>query len=777
MFPPFLRRLVVPALMIALVGLGSTNVSWAQKKKAGPPPASGAPTLDFPLPLGCQRGVAQEMILTGTNLLPAAQLWTGFPAKVEFLEDEKLTSEGKAKVRVTAPAETPLGLYPIRLAAEGGLSNLRLFAVDDLPQFVENGANSDKAKPQAVPIPCVVGGRIEADKNDYYSITVKPGERLSFEILGRRLGSPIDPCLSIYGGKTAREIAHDNDSPGCQGDPRISYTFKEGGEYLIEVRDVLGRGGLDYVYRLRIGDFPLATAPVPMAGKAGSKVQVQFAGPMVEGVKPVDVAVPTGPIGSVVWVAPKAGGVSGWPVGLVISNVEEIIEKEPNPKAEQATRLPFPGGATGRFLMGDEVDTYVVSLKKGQKVAIEAQTLEWGSPSLVYFVVKNAKGGADLAKSNPMLVPPLDQRLEFTPPDDGDYLIEMQHLLYQTGPSETYHLSVRPVTPSFEVVLAVDKAESAAGAIAPLPFSVVRKNYTGPLEIRVQGSEAANVTKLTGSQNAGLLLIPSKDVAEIGARGVIIEAKGIIDGQPVTALAHAKPTLSKALADLPFLPSDVATTVVVGVKGKAPFSLIAKLDAADTMAGSTPTVTITAKRAEGFNEEIAINPPVGLPANVGAKVTTIPKDKTETKFPLDVNAKAALGEYFLLISGKAKIEKRDVVSDPAVLQLIISPPFDFSAGSKDVKLVPGGKAKINFKVVRKGAFKGPIAVDFKNLPTDVTAEKAMLTAEQTSVDVELTAGAKAAPVERLELEIVAVVTGTPNLFRAAPPVTLTIGKK
>ncbi len=449
---PLGRRILLPAIAFVVFSFGSSHVSWAQKKKGVPLTPSGAPVLNFSLPLGCQRGVTQELILTGTNIVPAAQFWTGFPAKVEMPADDKLTGDGKVKVLLTAPAETPLGLYPVRILCPGGLSNMRLFAVDELPQAIDNDANHDKAKPQEIATPCVVAGRTDTDVSDYFRIKVKPGERLSFEILGRRLGSPIDPLISLHGGKFLREIAHDNDSPGCQSDPRLSYTFKEGGDYLVEVRDVLGRGGPDFVYRLRIGDFPLATAPVPMAAKAGSKVQVNFAGTFVDGVKPVDVVVPNEPAGSVVWVAPKAGGQSGWPVPLIVSDVEEIVEKEPNQNAAQATRLPFPGGATGRFTPGDEADVYAVALKKGQKIAAEVQSLEWGSPTLVYLAIKNSKTGAELVKSNPTAPSPGDQRIEFTAADDGDILIEIQHLLYQGGPVESYHLSVRPVTPSIDVI-------------------------------------------------------------------------------------------------------------------------------------------------------------------------------------------------------------------------------------------------------------------------------------------------------------------------------------
>jgi hypothetical protein len=776
MISPLRRRLLVPAFASVILCFGVGHDSWAQKKKPAPV-QSGTPTLNFALPLGCQRGAVQEVIFTGSNIAPAVQFWAAFPCINEILPDEKLAAEGKVKVLLAAPAETPIGLYPIRILSAAGLTNMRLFAVDELPQIVDNGANHDKAKPQEVSAPCVVAGRTDVDVSDFYKISVKAGQRLSFEILGRRLGSPIDPLISLYGSKSLHEIAHDNDSPGSQGDPRLRHTFKEAGDYLIEVRDVLGRGGADFVYRLRIGDFPLATVPVPMAAKAGSRVQVNFAGKHVEGVKPVEVAVPNEPAGSVVWVVPKAGGPSGWPVPLVVSDIDEIVEQEPNQNAGEATRLPMPGGATGRFMPGDLVDDYVVSLKKGQKIAVEAQTLEWGSPTLAYLTVKNAKSGADLAKSNPMAPSPADQRLEYTAAEDGDVIIEVQHLLYQGGPAEAYHLSVRPVAPSLEVILASEKAEAAAGALSALPFTVVRKNFAGPVEVRVRGGDDSTVAKLKPSQNAGVLLFPSQTGTPLGARFVAIEATAVIGGKTVSVPAHARPSVSKALADLVFPPLDLPTKITVAIKGKAPFTLAARLEPADASPGSAPSLIVTATREPGFTEEIIINPPVGLPANAGAKVTPIAKDKNETKFPLDINAKVAAGEYYLLITGKSKADKREVISDPALLPLLITAPFDLAVEPTTLDLAPGAKAKVTVKATRKHGYKGAIAVEIKNLPAKVTGGKGSLNADQNSIDLELAAAADASPVDRAELELVGSATALNNLQRTGPVVVLRIAKK
>src|SRR5262249_52907289 len=158
--------------------------------------------------------------------------------------------------------DAPIGFHALRLATKHGISNLRLFCIDDLPQIMESDANHSKATAQPVPVPCVVVGRADAEQSDFFKISVKAGQRLSMEILGRRLGSPFDPQISVIDPRVQRELAYSNDAPGLQTDARLTHTFKQAGDYLIEIRDVMYRGGPDYWYRLRLGDFPCATTPI-----------------------------------------------------------------------------------------------------------------------------------------------------------------------------------------------------------------------------------------------------------------------------------------------------------------------------------------------------------------------------------------------------------------------------------------------------------------------------------------------------------------------------------
>src|SRR5262249_11254648 len=153
-----------------------------------------APVLRPVVPLGMQRGTTLELTLTGSNLAEPTALWTSFPAKVTFPTDANNGKDNaKLRVRLAVPADAPLDFHSLRLTTARGISNLRLFCIDDLPQVMETDSNRSKSTAQAVPVPCVVVGKADAEVNDYFKISVKAGQRVSFEVLGRRLGSLFDP--------------------------------------------------------------------------------------------------------------------------------------------------------------------------------------------------------------------------------------------------------------------------------------------------------------------------------------------------------------------------------------------------------------------------------------------------------------------------------------------------------------------------------------------------------------------------------------------------------
>jgi hypothetical protein len=614
-----------------------------------------------------QRGTTLELTLTGSNLADPTALWTSFPAKVTFPTDANNGKDNaKLRVRLEVPKDAPLGFHSVRLATTRGMSNLRLFCIDDLPQVLETDNNRTKSTAQAVPIPCVVVGKADTEVNDYFKISVKAGQRVSFEVLGRRLGSAFDPQLTLYDAHTGHELpgGHSNDAPGLQTDPRLTYVFKEAGDYLVEIRDATYRGGDDFYYRLRMGDFPCATAPVPMAARRGSQVAVTFAGPHVEGVAPIEVAVPNDPRLDTIWLTPKGpSGLPGWPVALSVSDLEETVEQEPNNEPARANRLPVPGAVTGRFQEKGDVDHYAFTGKKGQRYVLETLTHELYSPTEVYFVVLDAKG-TQVAASNPMT----GARMDFTASADGDYTVRVEHLHYWGGPSEIYRLAITPYEPGFDLTLHLDRFDVSLGGKLNLPIFLTRHDYTGPIEVSV-----IDVPGLSGqvtipgggkptppNQPAATLPITAATDLPMGAYEFRVQGRATINGKNVVHVASVRVPVVQSLAGLPVPPRQTLTPVALAVTERQPFALAAKFTEASVAPGKPATLTITATRLPGFAADIDLTV-TGLPANVSPAVPAqkIPANANEAKVTITPVAAAPAGTFNVTVTGKAKHQGRE----------------------------------------------------------------------------------------------------------------------
>jgi hypothetical protein len=730
-----------------------------------------------------RRGTTLELTLTGSNLAGPTGLLLSFPATVVIPTDANNGKDnGKLLVRLAVPKDAPLGFHTLRLATARGISNFRVFCVDDLPQILEVDTNRSRTTPQPVPVPCVVAGKCDVPESaDWYKVTVKAGQRVSFEVLGRRLGSAFDPQITLYDPRTGRELigGHSNDAPGLQTDPRLTHTFKDAGDYLVEIRDVSYRGAGDFWYRLRIGDFPCATTPLPLAVKRGTKTAISFAGPNVEGVAPVEVNAPADPAVAAVWVAPKgANGLYGWPVNLALSDTDELLEQEPNDEPAKANRVPVPGAITGRFLKKGDLDHYVFAAKKGQRLIVEAHTHDLHSPAEVYMVLRDAKGG-QLQASNPAAAP----RLDFTAPADGDYTLAVEHLHYWGGPDETYRITVTPYEPSFEVSVALDRFSAPQGGTATLPILVTRHDYPGPIEVSVRGEGLSGTVTIPAGQPpnpkvpAAQLQLTANASLPLGPRAFRIEGKATINGKPFMTFASVREAVSKEMAELPVPPRQTWTEFALAVTEKLPFTLVVKLDHTPGSPGEPVPLTVTATRDPGFTAEIALSA-VGLPPNVAAALKNIPANMTEAKGQLNPAANAAVGSSAITIVGKAKHKDTEFEVKSAPVQLVLAdkPPFTLAAKFDAPSTMRGKPAVLTVTATRTAGFTGEIALSLSGLPANVMPMLKNIAAKEAEAKLQLSAKADAPPGQ-----YAVTVTGkakhkNKDFSTSAPPVPLVLTK-
>src|SRR5262249_40781601 len=154
------------------------------------------PTLADLAPRGAERGRPVELLVTGANLAPRPRLLLPFKATQTPLPDPK-PNPAQARFQLIVDASAPLGVYPVRVATDDGVSALALFRVDDLPGVAEVEDNNTPEKAQTVTPPVVIDGKCAGGDVDYFRFAAKKGQRLVIEVESARLGSGGLPQLRV----------------------------------------------------------------------------------------------------------------------------------------------------------------------------------------------------------------------------------------------------------------------------------------------------------------------------------------------------------------------------------------------------------------------------------------------------------------------------------------------------------------------------------------------------------------------------------------------------
>lgn len=643
------------AVGVAVMLSTSERSARAQPKAPVVAPAPQAPTLTTPASLGAKPGDEVELVLTGTNLADPTGVTLSCPAKVTIPTDNKNGTEpAKLRVKVAVDAKCPIGLHTVRVATKYGVSNARPFVVDSLPLIASTGANRSKDTAQAVSAPCVASGVVAAETSEFYKVKVGAGQRLAFEVLARRIGSPLDPIVVLHDAKTKRELIdlYADDTPGLQGDCRLAHTFKEAGEVLVEVRDTTHRGGADFFYRLRIGDFPGATTAFPLAAERGKDAKIGFAGP--ETIPAVTVSAPKDV--AAVYAVPSGGKDAGWPVPVLVTDHPQTVEQEPNDEPAKANKLTVPGGASGRFDKARDADHFAITGKKGQKLAVSVSTFEVNSPAEVLVRVLDAKG-AEVARSNPAA--PVN-RFEFTPAADGEYVLACEHQNFLHGPNEVYLLTVVPVGPDFTVVLALDRAEALAGGGTAVMATVTRLNgYAGPVELAIDGATAlSGKATLPAGQTIAFVPLEVKAGTVPGAYPFRVKATATAGDATVTRYGTLTDAVKANLGGMPNPPAELLTQCAVGVIDKPPFTIKMTFDPASVEKGKAGKIVLVATREPSADGDIVIAP-LFTPPTVVPAAKPIAKGQTKGEIGLTVQPAAPVGPTPLVFRATTKAGGKD----------------------------------------------------------------------------------------------------------------------
>lgn len=434
--------------------------------------------LDSIFPLGGQRGTTVKVEFKGFGSgmsAPKEIVVDGAPGIT--VKELKSVNGGTAEALLEIAADAPPGRRLLRVLNErSGLTNFAQFVVSSLPEQQETEPNNDVAKAEKVAAPIVINGRINpAADLDVFRFTGKAGQKFVAAIAahaidvhgqGRNFGIA-DFSLELLDTQ-GRTLASAEDTLGF--DPLIEQVLPADGDYLVRVQ-LLNFGGFpEAAYRLTLGEVPYPIGVFPAGWRRGTEAEVELFGPNIAAGSKVKVSdLPVAgdgkaqtldagyPLRHLTTAAPLSPGID---VPLVVGNLPESIESEPNDERIAAPALAWPTTVNGRFQKPEDADWFKVKLESGQKVWFEVLAQQFlRSPVDTLLQVYDDKGMLLVENDDDTAAVSgyeslhdfntTDSKLMFTAPASGVFFVKLSEQSGVSGPRAIYRLQVDEARPDF----------------------------------------------------------------------------------------------------------------------------------------------------------------------------------------------------------------------------------------------------------------------------------------------------------------------------------------
>jgi hypothetical protein len=722
------------------------------------------PTMTSVTPRGVERGQAVEITIAGANLTPQSRLVLPFKATQSLLPDAK-PNPAQIRIQLTPDAAVPIGIYPLRLITEDGVSAPFFFSIDSFPTVKEVEDNNTFEKAQKVPFPCVVDGQCPGGDVDNFRFPAKKGQRVVIETLSARLGSAVLPQLRVTDDKQ-RLLAAD-DTQALQGDARVIFTAPTDGEYVVELSDTRYRGGNPPNYRLRIGEYDVIEEVFPLGGRRGTTVAFTLRGGTLSGVQTLERALDE-KLPSSFMLLPVGDGLKPGtlPLRVAIGDLPELLWSKPRDRDPRSLDVLPPLTINSRLEKPRESDRFQFAVTPGQRwrFVVEAEALGSRLDGVLRLFDQNAKQLALVDDVDiPVTVPgqpaikTTDPSLDFIVPDGVSLLIaEVRDQHNRGGINYCYRLTIEPATPDFVVIQPFSEINVPRGGSALLSVPVLRRGYAGPIELTIPNLPPGLSVQggiVPTNATAGLLtLTAANDMAAVpDSLSLSIEGKAADGKTVIHRLAEHRFAVSRdanpATSSLTWHDFALAVTTAEPFTVAGPANL-------DVVIGYPATVATTLTRAKD-QAALAIQvsgvgpvsiPTPGQPAPPGPLVfqPSQPATGDSTTCTVTVPINGPEGALDIVLQGKAKVGAAERTVTSKAMRLVVHRPFEVQLSDTALTLTPGQTVTLKGKIARQAVFKEAVQLALAGLPAGVTlaAPPKPLMGDQTEFQIDLKVDAK-----------------------------------
>jgi len=745
------------ALAVLLLLAGSTELTAA------------SPSLSVIMPRGVQRGAEQVVTFQGRRLADAEEVF--FYQKGVAVTKIEPVNNNAFKAHLKISADCKLGEHVAQVRCKSGLTEYSTFYVGPFAAIDEKEPNSDFTTPQKIDYNVTVHGVVQREDVDYFAVEAKKGQRISVEVEALRLATTyFDPYVAVL-DKDRFELAIADDTPLVHPDSALSVIAPEDGTYIIEMRESSYQGSGASRYRLHVGTFLRPMAAYPPGGKVGTKTEVTMLGD-VAGPRKQAFDLPTEIIPNYGLEVNDGQTVAPTPLPFRLSEMENVLEVEPNNTVKTAT----PSAATKAFngviqQTGDE-DWFQFTAKKGQVFEVEcyARRLHSALDPVMDIYYANGKyiTRNDDARG-------LDSYVRFTVPADGEYAIKIYDQLGRGGEDFVYRVELQSVAP--ELVVSIPRIRRYSqfrqqivvprgGHFANL-INVTRRNFGGEITFeadKLPEGVSMQFTPMAANMSQIPMLFSAAEDAPLGGRLVDLQgrltdkSKGISGGFKNTA-DYARYNNSVMWT------RDVFRLPVVVVEA-LPFSIEIVQPSVPIVQNGTMNLKIIAHKAEGFDEPIRVEFPFRPPGIGANSYVDIPKGKSEIDYPITANGNARLGKWSVYALASADVGGTATITSQFVDLEVVAPFVKVTLQRAAVE--QGEKTQILARLEHDAEFTGEAKVVLKGLPPKVTAPEVTLTKEAQELVFEVATDPKTPPGNHKSVfsQVEIVKDGAPIVYRA-----------
>ena len=719
------------------------------------PAFAATPELARILPRGIQRGAEADLILQGQRLDDAKELFIYTPGITVLSLDAKKPNELHAHVRVEKDAH--LGEYLMRVRCESGISELRTLQVTPFPVIEVQPQKDAKGRPvpgdfehpQQIDPNVTIVGTIGNEQVQYFAIDMKKGQRLNAEVHGMRLGELFDPYIAILDEKRF-ELAVSDDTALAMQDPIASLIVPADGRYIILLRESSYGQGSHYL--LHVGTYPRPRIIYPLGGRPGENLAVHYlgdvAGPFAQSVK-----LPDHPVESLNLFPEQDGLAAPSPNFLRVSDMPNVLEKEPNDDLASATAYSgeLPVAFNGIIEKPGDVDYFRFTARKGQSLELKVFARQLRSPLDSVLTLYNAKGNV-MASNDDSGGP--DSYLRFDVPADGEYSLAITDQLHQGGLDYAYRIEVAPVKTDLVFSIPMIQQNSQERWTAPVPrgnryatlMRAQRTNFGGDVSLSMSGlpdGVTMSAPNVSDSDLVPVLFEARADAPIVGKlaelTGKSADEKARID---VAGRYEQRIELVHVNNNQPLYTTKI-NTLAVAVTQEAPFKLHLEQPRVPLVQGGEMQLKISAERSGDFKGPIDVRM-LFTPPNLGAiSSVEMPGDKSEILYPMTAQMNAAPRSWKICVVGRADVKGELWVASELV-DLSVAEPY-LLAKVQMTAAEQGKPAQVLCKLEQKQPFEGKAKARLLGLPPNATCDEVEISSADQQVIFPVSIGEKTPP--------------------------------